>query len=75
MTTEQLNEYIFAALVEAHMYRRIKLKLDSLVAQGLSEEEIDKQLPPKKDAILASLKNLTTVKEMLFEIPSELDQV
>jgi hypothetical protein len=41
----------------------------------VKEEEIDKQLPPKKDAILASLKNLTTVKAMLFEIPSELDQV
>jgi len=74
MKTEELNEYIFAELVDVRAFRKYERDTARLVAQGLSEEEINQRLRPKKEYIKDALTSLTAAKKIVFELLQESNQ-
>ena len=71
MKTEELNEYIFADLVNKAAFELYSRHIQKLEYQGFSFEEAAKQAPTKDSFTQAALANLKDAKKRVFAALSE----
>lgn len=71
MTNEELNEYIFAGIVESIAFRRLQMEANKLIARGATDDELDRLAHSRVEYIRGALDTLKDTRKLVFQILAE----